>query len=73
MRKIDRLKASAKRSCELRGHNMSRFRKMGFWSNCAECQTCKATVCVDVKPAPNGIDIGGNAVALNCPINKSEI
>ena len=72
MRKIDRLKQSAKESCSFRGHNMSRFCKMDFWSKCAEsvCRTCKATVHVDAKPAPNGIDIAGEAVALDCPIKE---
>lgn len=32
------------------------------------CQTCGAYVQVDSNPPPNGIDIGGNAVALNCPV-----
>lgn len=71
MRTIDRLKREAKQSCAYRGHDMSRFRKMDFWSKCAEsiCRTCKATVHVDAKPAPNSIDIAGEAVALNCPID----
>jgi hypothetical protein len=30
------------------------------------CDTCGAWVQVDTRPEPNGIDIGGPAVAVNC-------
>lgn len=72
MRAIDRLKREAKESCSFRGHTMSRFRRMEFWTKCAEsiCTSCGASVHVDAKPAPNGIDIAGEAVALNCPVEK---
>ena len=68
MKKIRRLKLSALESCNFRGHTMSRFRRMEFWTNCAEaiCKKCGASVHVDTNPAPNGIDIAGEAVALHC-------
>lgn len=31
---------------------------------------CDAYVMIDTKPAANGIDIGGPAVALNCPARR---
>lgn len=34
------------------------------------CKTCGAEVHCDVSPPPNGIDIGGDAVALNCPVRR---
>jgi hypothetical protein len=58
--------AEAKQSATFRGH------KMGKWTihnkNVAEsvCLNCGKWVQVDCKPAPNGIDIGGPAIALGC-------
>lgn len=34
------------------------------------CKGCGSYVQVDTDPAPNGIDIGGTAVALNCKGKK---
>ena len=31
------------------------------------CKDCGMCVYLDEDPTPNGIDIGGKAVALNCP------
>lgn len=31
------------------------------------CLVCKMEVHCNTKPLPNGIDIGGEAVALSCP------
>lgn len=33
----------------------------------ATCQACRAEVQAETRPAPNGVDIGGEAVALDCP------
>jgi hypothetical protein len=33
----------------------------------AECRHCGASVTIDTAPPANGIDIGGSAVATNCP------
>jgi hypothetical protein len=35
----------------------------------ARCRRCTATVSVDTRPESNGIDIGGDAVAVNCPVS----
>jgi hypothetical protein len=47
---------------------MSQFTRDPFWSNVYQsfCKTCGMGVYVDGHPAPNGIDIHGEAVALNC-------
>jgi len=74
MRYIDRLRLSALRSCRWRGHDMRRFRhrRSHMWSEPygyladSECKRCGMTVHLDTHPAPNGIDIGGEAVALDC-------
>ena len=71
MTKFDSLKHNAATSCSSRGHKMSKFsthrtlmseRRIGI----SYCKECRMMVVVDTHPAPNGIDIGGEAVALNC-------
>lgn len=59
------LQEEATRSCTWREHVMGAFDE----NNVSECKTCKAWVQVDEKPAPNGIDIGGPAVAMHCPVD----
>jgi hypothetical protein len=71
MKAIDRLKREAREACEWRGHTMSRYRLSDFWRKpYAKCKVCGASVHVDDRPPPNGIDIAGPAVALNCPVAK---
>lgn len=68
--KLDKLKEQAEKACEFRGH------KMGSWINTSEThaycyclnEPCKAEVGVNNKPMPNEIDVGGDAVALTCPV-----
>jgi hypothetical protein len=62
-----RLARSARRAAKRRGHTLARFRRMADTASAARCSVCGAEVFVDARPAPNGIDIGGEAVALNCP------
>lgn len=77
MRKIDRLRHEALQSCNSRGHTMKRFRyaTTSIYSpsipdfGYSECKICKAHVVLDTSPAPNGIDIGGPAVAIGCGDN----
>lgn len=63
------LKREAQITCELRGHSMGRWlnheNKMGAICQCLECD---GYVQVLVKPMPNEIDIGGDMLALDCPI-----
>lgn len=66
MKKIDRLKTEAKSSATWRGHNLTRFETLGNTTANAVCKKCGMETFVDAKPAPNGIDISGQAVALNC-------
>jgi len=69
MTKINRLRIEALESCNWRGHDMKRFSitqtyqgKVGE----SECKKCKMLVHILYKPYPNEIEIGGEAVALNC-------
>lgn len=65
MRKIERFKKEAMESCKFRGHQMTRFKTMAGISY-AYCLVCRKSVAVDDNPTPNGIDIGGEAVAIEC-------
>ena len=67
---MNRLRRSARESCKWRGHDMTPFKANGNWrpysAQTSVCRKCGMEVAVDAYPAPNGIDIGGEAVALNC-------
>jgi hypothetical protein len=61
------LMRQATRATRFRGHEMMPWQHLGDGSSATtECKHCKASVTVDVKPAPNGIDIAGRAVAVEC-------
>jgi len=65
------LKKEAAAACKSRGHKMT---KWGFTIKPggtrivggAVCSKCGKYVQYDTSPPPNGIDIGGDAVALSC-------
>ena len=63
---------SAMDSAKDRGHSME-FPKIvevaGRTCFDSTCSICGAELRVDPTPPPNGIDISGTAVALNCPID----
>ena len=69
MASLSTLKKQAQQSTAWRGHSMK-------WHaphhgehrsyQTAECVRCGMDVCVNTRPMPNEIDIGGNAVALDC-------
>lgn len=67
-----KLRAEAHRACERRGHDMTNLYPVArsadkpvAWG--ARCKRCNAWVNVRLNPAPNEVDIGGSAVAVNCP------
>lgn len=65
--KLIRLKREARSSASFRGHKLSRFQTSNHGQTAhAHCVWCQRSVFVDTNPAPNGIDIHGEAVALNC-------
>ena len=66
MTTLERLRISALESCKFRGHSMTRFASLHSWAKVADCTICGMSVYVNSKPAPNGIDIAGEAVALTC-------
>jgi len=67
MTRFDRLRREALASCKIRGHKMRSLARgidFAIWT----CSVCGAGVQVLTHPQPNEIDIGGPAVALNCPV-----
>jgi len=75
---LQRLKREAIDGAKWRGHDMTRFKTTEKYLETSPkkivclstCRVCGGYVQVDTRPAPNGIDIGGDAVALNCPIKN---
>jgi hypothetical protein len=66
--KIARLRSEARQACSFRGHKLGRFTAAKYSHRYfAECSECKMGVTVNPHPAPNDIEIGGEAVALHCP------
>lgn len=62
------LKRQARDTAQFRGHILGNF-KNSYNSKTramAVCKECWHTVIVDTKPAPNGIDISGEVVAVHC-------
>jgi hypothetical protein len=66
MTKERRLKKEAMEACGFRGHEMERFTKLEKGKFISRCIYCEKEVIITLKPLPNEIDIGGEAVALNC-------
>ncbi len=64
---LRKLKASALASTIWRGHHMGRFTQSSHSTEYrAFCTKCGLGVWVNTHPAPNGIDISGEAVAMGC-------
>jgi len=68
---LDDLRTRATKSAGKRGHTI-RWQKAVFsnypdGTQQGDCTKCPAWVDIDSNPLPNGIDIGGPAIALDCP------
>ena len=71
MKSLNLLKLEAIVSAEhYRSHSMGPW-EAGEWNedttSYCTCEWCGAHLAVDSKPQPNGIDISGDSVAINCP------
>ncbi len=66
MTKLRRLKNEARESAYSREHPLGNFQTDDATTATAECPECGAYVQVRTDPRPNEIEIGGNAVAVNC-------
>lgn len=65
--KLKGLRKQALFSCNWRGHDMRRFTRYDDHTYYSHCKNCDMQVVIISAPQPNEIDIGGEAVALNCP------
>ena len=61
-----KLQAKATEAASYRGHTLNGWVQISPTITEATCTACNRTVHTNTKPAPNEIDIGGEAVALNC-------
>jgi len=69
MDKFNDLKSEALQATKQRGHVMGEWIEgRHSWSKYAycECLKCGKSVQIELTPAPNSIDISGEAVALSC-------
>lgn len=64
--KREALKAQAARAATARNHRLGAWSDYNDYRACAKCEVCGKEAYVDAKPAANGIDVSGEAVALNC-------
>lgn len=63
--KLILLKQQSQTATEFRSHIMGEW-ITGEFNAYALCKICGKSVVVQINPAPNDIDIGGEAVALGC-------
>jgi hypothetical protein len=71
MKSLGELRKQAEQSCTNRGHRMvwsSPYHGESRSIQCAVCSGCGKEAHINTNPSPNGIDIGGEAVALNCEV-----
>lgn len=69
MTELRRLRREALRAARSRGHASMRWDGPAHeltQRQTAICLACGAWVQVDTRPAPNGINVAGSAVATNC-------
>lgn len=71
LRRIERkLLRDARSAASGRGHRVGRFVRVFGWgigaAFSATCRDCGAWMRIETTPPPNGITIGGDAVALSC-------
>jgi hypothetical protein len=72
--KLSTLIKRAQAASHWRGHRLKWVKGTCDWQRgeyaTGKCIKCDAYVQCLTHPAPNDIDVGGSAVALNCPIEK---
>ena len=71
-KEMKRLQKEAKASATFRQHELGDWKQLGLHSMAAECRHCCMEVVVNTRPMPNDIDIGGEAVALTCPVDREQ-
>lgn len=63
---LNDLKGQALAACKRRGHTMQPWITYDETNAVTSCFGCGMEVQVLTNPAPNEVDIGGEALALNC-------
>lgn len=66
---LRRLLREAREAARMRGHEIKRAKVERSESRSTAviaCRRCGSDVAVDTRPLPNGIEIGGAAVAVGC-------
>jgi hypothetical protein len=66
---VEENKREGREAATWRGHNMTRYRQGGdLWTKChiSTCITCGAEVRVLENPAPDEIEVIGDALATDC-------
>lgn len=66
MSELRELRLEAARVARQRGHMLRVWDRLSATKAGTTCAKCGAWVRVDTNPAPNGIDIAGEAVAVDC-------
>jgi hypothetical protein len=71
MRTLPELQREASGCARFRGHSLvwKQYSDTLATGNCSN-PNCTAGVTVNLKPMPNEIDIGGDAVAVGCPVTE---
>ncbi|KKM11249.1 hypothetical protein LCGC14_1721070 [marine sediment metagenome] len=68
MKRIERLRLAALKSCKIHGHKMQPFdRKYRYWWS-SSCKVCSASVNLNAELLPNTIPFSGPAVTLHCAV-----
>jgi len=69
----ERLEDEALAAASVRGHKMGEWRELTRSSAEALCARCRASLVIDTDPPANGIDIGGDAVAVGCDAQSASL
>lgn len=68
---LEELRREAERACDTRGHELTPWSEGNLYRAFADCIACGRGVAVDANPPANGIDIGGEAVAVDCDARRT--
>lgn len=67
MTRLDRLVREAKRAMLGRGHSVNRAHRFPRGTRAVvRCHRCPAQAVADAAPPPNGVDLGGDGLAVQC-------
>lgn len=74
MTRLDRLVREAKAGMESRGHSVSRASRFPSGRTAVlRCHACPCSAQINTAPPPNGIELGGDGLALQCRRTEYEL